>query len=94
MNVVDSSGWLEYLADGTNADFFAEAIENTEALIVPSISIYEVFKRVLAQRDETAALEAVALMAQGQVVQLSQNLALDAAKFLTSRKYRWQTALF
>jgi len=56
MNVVDSSGWLEYFADGPNADFFASAIENTEELVVPSISIYEVFKRVLQQRDEEVAL--------------------------------------
>jgi len=80
MNVVDSSGWLEYFADGPNADFFAPAIENTEELVVPSISIYEVFKRVLQQRDEEAALQAVALMAHGQVVVLDQTLALSAAK--------------
>ncbi len=80
MNVVDSSGWLEYFADGPNADFFAAAIENTEELVVPSISIYEVFKRVLQQRDEEAALQVVALMAQGQVVELDQTLALSAAK--------------
>ena len=80
MNVVDSSGWLEYFADGPNADFFATAIENTEELVVPSISIYEVFKRVLQQRDEEAALQVVALMAQGQVVELDQTLALSAAK--------------
>jgi toxin FitB len=52
MNVVDSSGWLEYFANGPNADFFAPAIEDTEKLIVPSISILEVFKRVLQQRGE------------------------------------------
>jgi predicted nucleic acid-binding protein len=80
MNVVDSSGWLEYFADAPNADFFAPAIEKTEELIVPSISVYEVFKRVLQQRDETAALQAVALMAQGQLVGLDQTLALSAAK--------------
>lgn len=80
MNVVDSSGWLEYFADAPNADFFASAIENTKELIVPSISIYEVFKRVLQQRDEEAALQVVALMAQGRVVELDQTLALSAAK--------------
>lgn len=80
MNVVDSSGWLEYFADGPNADFFAPAIENTEELVVPSISIYEVFKRVLQQRDEEAALQVVALMAQGQIAALEQTLALSAAK--------------
>ena len=80
MNVVDSSGWLEYFADGLNADFFAPAIENTEELVVPSISVYEVFKRVLQQRGEAAALQVVALMSQGRIVELDQTLALSAAK--------------
>ena len=80
MNVVDSAGWLEYFADSPNADFFADAIENTAELVIPSISIYEVFKRVLQQRDEEAALQVVALMGQGQIVELDQTLALSAAK--------------
>jgi predicted nucleic acid-binding protein len=80
MNVVDSSGWLEYFADGANAAFFASAIEATAKLIVPSISVYEVFRRVLQQRDESAALQAVALMQQGRVVELSAALALSAAR--------------
>jgi len=80
MNVVDSSGWLEYFADGANADFFAEAIENIEELIVPVISIYEVFKRVYQQRGEGDALQSVAMMEQGKVVELDTTLALSAAK--------------
>ena len=68
MNVVESSGWLEYFADGSNADFFAPAIENVSELTVPTISPYEVFKRVLQQRDESDALEAIAAMQQGRVV--------------------------
>ena len=84
MNVVDSSGWLEYLAEEPNADFFASAIENAAELIVPSISLYEVFKRVHQQRDEQAALKAVALMMQGRVVNLDANLALSAAKLSTN----------
>ena len=47
MNVVDSSGWLEYFSDGANAEFFAAPIENTEELYVPVISLYEVFKRII-----------------------------------------------
>ena len=66
MNVVDSSGWLEYFADGPNADFFAPAIEATSELIVPAISVYEVFKRVLQQRSESEALQAVAVMMRGR----------------------------
>jgi predicted nucleic acid-binding protein len=80
MNVVDSSGWLEYFADGPNADFFAPAIESISELVVPSISIYEVFKRVLQQRDEGDALQAVAVMQQGLVVDLDATIALYAAR--------------
>ncbi len=80
MNIVDSSGWLEYFADGENADFFSSAIENVTELIVPSISIYEVFKRILQQREEGAALQAVAVMAQGSVIDLDLRIALEAAR--------------
>ena len=80
MNVVDSSAWLEYLADGPNAGFFAAAIEATDELIVPSICVLEVFKRVCQQRDEGAALQVVALMQQGRVVELDSALALIAAR--------------
>ncbi|RME79466.1 MAG: type II toxin-antitoxin system VapC family toxin [Chloroflexi bacterium] len=80
MNVVDSSGWLEYFADGPNADFFAPAIENIDELIVPTLSLYEVFKRVYQQRGEDDALQAVAMMEQGQVVELDSRLALSGAK--------------
>lgn len=84
MNVVDSSGWLEYFADGPNAGFFAQALEKIEELVVPTISIYEVFKRILQQRDEATALQAVALMHQGEVVSLTAPLALDAARMSRS----------
>ncbi|MCU0247354.1 MAG: type II toxin-antitoxin system VapC family toxin, partial [Bryobacter sp.] len=80
MNVVDSSGWLEYLADGPNADFFAKAIEKPAELAVPTVSLYEVFKRVFQQRGEGDALQAVALMRQGRVMELSEPLALAAAR--------------
>lgn len=80
MNVVDSSGWLEYFADGPNAAFFAPALEKIEDLVVPTISIYEVFKRILQQRDEAAALQAAALMHQGEVIDLTAPLALNAAR--------------
>jgi len=80
MNVVDSSGWLEYYADGPNADFFAPAIEATSELVVPAISVYEVFKRVLQQRSESEALQAVAPMLRGRVVDLDAGLAMSAAR--------------
>ncbi len=79
MNVVDSSAWLEYFADGPNAGEFARVIEAPRKLLVPSITLLEVFKRVTQQRDEGAALQCVAVMQQGQVVELDAALALRAA---------------
>jgi predicted nucleic acid-binding protein len=80
VNVVDSCGWLEYFAAGANADFFAGPIEQTDELVVPTMSVYEVFKRVLQQRSESDALQAVALMQQGIVADLTTAIALDGAR--------------
>jgi len=80
MNVVDSSAWLEYFADGPNAAIFAKPIEATRSLLVPSLSLFEVFKRVSQQRDEDEALRAVAVMEQGTVVDLDRATALEAAR--------------
>ena len=84
MNVVDSSGWLEYFADGPNAGFFAPAIERLPELIVPTLSVFEVFKRVFRQRDESQALQAAALMYQGQLADLTASLAVEAARLSCS----------
>jgi predicted nucleic acid-binding protein len=80
MNVVDSSGWLEYFADGPNAAVFAKPIEATRSLVVPTLSLFEVFKRVTHQRSEDEALRAVAVMEQGKVVDLDRATALEAAR--------------
>jgi predicted nucleic acid-binding protein len=80
MNLVDSSGWLEYFANSKNADFFAAAIENTEHLIVSPINLYEVFKKIFQQRDENSALQAIALMQQGKVVDVDSSISLLSAK--------------
>jgi len=80
VNIVDSSGWLEYFSDGPNADLFADSIGNTPELLVPTIILYEVFKVVCRQRGEDSAFQAVALMQQGRVVELSSSIALLAAK--------------
>lgn len=79
-NIVDSSGWLEYFADANNAHFFAPAIENTKDLIVPTISILEVFKHVLRQCSEKQAFESIECMLQGTVVDLTIEVSLNAAK--------------
>jgi len=86
MNLVDSSGWLEYFANGPNAQFFAPAIQDTENLLVSSINIYEVFKRILQQRGETDALQAVASMMQGTVVVVTPAIAMRAAKLSDTLK--------
>ncbi len=85
MNVVDSSAWLEYFSGGPNAAHFATAIEDTDSLVVPSLTLFEVFKRILQQRDETAALRATAAMQQGTVVELDATLAVNAAKLSHDR---------
>ncbi|MBE0411726.1 MAG: type II toxin-antitoxin system VapC family toxin [Anaerolineales bacterium] len=79
MNVVDSSGWLEYFADGSNADFFAPAITAESHLVVPTICIYEVFKRLSIQRGNDQALQAMGLLYRGQIIPLSDEIALQAA---------------
>lgn len=79
MNVVDSSGWLEYFTGGENASFFAPAVQDVENVVVPTVSIYEVFKRILIEKDRTDALEAVAIMYDGRVVDLDREIALIAA---------------
>ena len=80
MNVVDSCGWLEYFAAGPNADFFAPALRDSDRLLVPSICVLEVFRRVLAQRNEHDALRAAAQMRQARIVDLDADLAMRAAK--------------
>jgi toxin FitB len=83
MNVVDSSGWLEYFARGTNASFFAPVIKATDILIVPTICLYEVFKRLFTQRGEEDALQAIGIMSLGVLADLTQEIAVNAA-FISS----------
>jgi len=86
MNVVDSSGWLEYFADGDNADFFAPAIEDTKNLLVPVICIYEVFKRIRQQSGITEAQRHIGDIKLGKIIELDESLALSAAKISSDLK--------
>ncbi len=79
MNLVDSSGWLEYFADGKNAGHFAPVVSNTERLIVSTINIYEVYKKVISERDEDSALQAVAMMQQAKVIEVTASITVQAA---------------
>jgi predicted nucleic acid-binding protein len=80
MNIIDSSGWLEYFSDGPNAKYYSPALNDTSSLIVPVITIYEVFKVVLKESGENEALQAVAAMQKGKVVDLTANIVMKASK--------------
>ena len=79
-NVVDSSGWVEYFANGANAKFFTPAVQDLENLLVPSICLYEVFKRLTLDLGEESALQAVGIMSYGRLVELDRKIAIDAAQ--------------
>ena len=80
MNVVDSSGWIEYFANGANSKIFVPAIQDLENLLVSSICIYEVFKRLTLDLGEESALQAVGIMSYGKVIELDRKVAIDAAQ--------------
>ncbi|MBX3146290.1 MAG: type II toxin-antitoxin system VapC family toxin [Gemmatimonadales bacterium] len=80
MNLVDSSAWLEYFAGTSNAGKFAAAVENVDRLIVPTIVLTEVSRRVMQQRGEDDALQVAALLHQGTIVPLDAALAFSAAQ--------------
>jgi len=80
MNVVDSSGWVEYFANGVNAKFFTPPVQDLENLLVPSICLYEVFKQLTLDLGEENALQAVGIMSYGRVIELDRKIALDAAR--------------
>ena len=80
MNVVDSSGWIEYFDDGANADFFTAPIRDVENLLVPAICAYEVFKRMCLKLGEEDALRAIGFMSLGREVDLNREIAISAAQ--------------
>lgn len=86
MNLLDSSGWLEYFVNGKNADFFAPVAQDIQNIVVPVICIYEVFKVIRREKDKSAALQAVAVLQKGKVVDIDQEIALSAAEFSHTRK--------
>ncbi len=86
MNLVDSCGWLEYLADGPNAGAFEKPLSNLSELLVPTLSLFEVFRVVLRERGEEEALQAAALMRKGRVIPLTEEIALWGAKVSLERR--------
>lgn len=80
MNIVDSSGWLAYFADEPNANHFLAPLSDSALLVVPSVTIYQVFKVILRESSENDALQAVVAMQKGTVVDLNAPLAIAASK--------------
>ena len=80
MNVVDSSGWIEFLGGGANAEFFAKAVSDAPRLVVPTICVFEVCRWMRRELGERRALEAMALMQQGSIIDLDSTLAMSAAR--------------
>jgi toxin FitB len=80
MNIVDSSGWLAFFADEPNANHFLAPLSDSDLLIVPTITIYEVFKVILRESSDNEALQAVIAMQKGKVVDLSAPLAIAASR--------------
>jgi predicted nucleic acid-binding protein len=98
LHVVDSCGWLAFFGGEANAEFFAAAFAKPDALIVPALTLYEVGKRMLQDRGEAAAREALSVMQKGRVVQLEPDELFEAAKTAAQHKLSmgdaiiWQTA--
>ena len=80
MNIVDSSGWLAYFADEPNARYFLPPLSDSDFLVVPVVTIYEVFKVILRESGENEALQAAVAMQKGRVVDLSASLAIAASR--------------
>ncbi len=88
MNVIDSSGWLEYFVDGHNASHFATVLKDVDQLVVPAVSVYEVFKVLLRESGENAALQGAAAMQRAVVVDLTAALAMSAASLSLKHSLR------
>jgi predicted nucleic acid-binding protein len=86
MNIVDTSGWIEYFFEGPNASYFSEPIEDIANLVVPVVCLYEVFKKINQVADKSKALQAVAQMKQGHVIELNEEIALSAALISIQKK--------
>ncbi len=86
MNLVDSSGWIAYFSNNKNASFFAKPLEDARRLVIPAVCFYEVFKKLLMEKDQELALQAVGVMQKGLVVDLTPSLSMEAAKISCAHK--------
>jgi len=89
MNLVDSSGWLEFFIGGQNAGYFAPPIGDSEHLLIPTICVHEVFKRILSEFGESQALDAIGAMSLGTIIDLDRQIAIEAAQL----SIKWKLAM-
>ena len=80
LQVVDSLGWIEVFINGPQADRFLEVLDDEKSLIVPSITVFEVFKWILREHSEAQAIQAIAVMQRGKIVDLDSSIGIAAAQ--------------
>lgn len=93
MNVLDSSGWIEFLSGGVLAATFLPIVEDKQRLIVPSIVLYEVQKWTLLEKGEFGVRTAMGLLLKGSVILLDPILAGDAARISITHKLAMADAI-
>jgi predicted nucleic acid-binding protein len=86
MNLVDTSGWIEYFFDGPNATFFSPPIEALDELVVPTVCLFEAFKKISLVADQSRALRAIAQMQQARVIDLTADIAVKASLLSIERR--------
>lgn len=93
MNLVDSSTRMEYFADGKNAKHFAPIIQDLKNLVVSVINIYEVYKKISQHRDENSAIQAIAVMQQAEVLEITSQIAIEGSKISIQNKIQMADSL-
>ncbi len=86
MNVVDSSAWIEYLQDTARADLFAQAIEDRNALLVPTIALFEVHKVLSRKLPADVVTQCLDVMRMGRVLDLTDKRAIAASQVASAHK--------
>ena len=86
MNLVDSSGWVEYFQDTARADLFAAAIEARDLLLVPTIALFEVHKVLSRSLSEDLVTRCLDVMRLGRVLDLTDKRAIAASKVAKTHK--------
>ena len=86
MKVIDSSGWIEFFSDGLLADIYSKHLENPSRVIVPAITLYEVYKKIRSEKGEALALAASHAMSRCRFAPLTDDIAMASAD--TSIQYK------